>query len=143
MPTPEIPRRLVNTQDLAARVTATTTDTPGTPGSPNTTDTPDTTGPAGAIWKLEEPVRELDSNIISLPAGDGIEAHPGPDNDVMIHVLGGSGTLGTEDGDLALRPGDLLWMPRRSMRRFTAGGSGLIYHTVHVRKPGLLPTLRR
>ncbi|MFB9070221.1 hypothetical protein ACFFX0_03055 [Citricoccus parietis] len=78
-----------------------------------------------------------------MPAGDGIDAHQGPDNDVMIHVLDGSGTLGTAAGDLTLRPGDLLWMPRRSMRRFTAGGSGLIYHTVHVRKPGLLPTLRR
>lgn len=140
MHTPQTPRRLVNTEDLAARAalaareTATSTDA---------TDARLSTAAPGAIWKLEEPVRELDSNIISLPAGDGIDAHQGPDNDVMIHVLDGSGTLGTAEGDLALRPGDLLWMPRRSMRRFTAGGSGLIYHTVHVRKPGLLPTLRR
>ncbi|XKH54249.1 hypothetical protein LG284_04390 [Citricoccus nitrophenolicus] len=140
MPTPQTPRRLVNTRDLsdlaalAARETSTAADA---------TDAKVATGATGAIWKLEEPVRELDSNIISLPAGDGIDAHQGPDNDVMIHVLDGSGTLGTAEGDLALRPGDLLWMPRRSMRRFTAGGSGLIYHTVHVRKPGLLPTLRR
>lgn len=131
MPTPETPRRLVNTQDLSARAALTAREAATA------------TGAAGAIWKLEEPVRELDSNIIALPAGDGIDAHQGPDNDVMIHVLDGSGSLGTAEGDLSLRPGELLWMPRRSMRRFTAGDSGLIYHTVHVRKPGLLPTLRR
>ena len=140
MHTPQTPRRLVNTEDLAARAALAARET-----GPSTDATDATLSPVapGAIWKLEEPVRELDSNIISLPAGDGIDAHQGPDNDVMIHVLDGSGTLGTAEGDLALRPGDLLWMPRRSMRRFTAGGSGLIYHTVHVRKPGLLPTLRR
>ncbi|GAA1120106.1 cupin [Citricoccus alkalitolerans] len=136
MPTPQTPRRLVNTEDLAARAALAARETA------TSTDAADATV-AGAIWKLEDPVRELDSNIISLPAGDGIDAHQGPDNDVMIHVLHGSGTLGTAEGDLALRPGDLLWMPRRSMRRFTAGASGLIYHTVHVRKPGLLPTLRQ
>lgn len=139
MPTPETPRRLVNTHDLVDRAGLTARETTT---AADATGARIATGAAGAIWKLEEPLRELDSNIIALPAGDGIDAHQGPDNDVMIHVLHGSGTLGTAEGDLTLRPGDLLWMPRRSMRRFTADGSGLVYHTVHVRKPGLLPTLR-
>lgn len=119
MPTPH---RLVNTRELI--------------GSP---------GPAapGAAWRLEEPVRDLDSNVIALPAGDGIQTHHGPGLDVLIHVLDGSGTLGTEDGDLPLRPGDLLWMPRGTLRSFTAGADGLVYLTVHPRKPGLQLQPRR
>lgn len=113
---PDAPRRLVNTRDLISGAG---------------------TAAPGAVWKLEEPVRDLDSNVVSLPAGDGIQAHQGPALDVLIHVLDGSGTLGTEDGDLPLRAGDLLWMPRHALRSFTAGADGLIYHTVHQRKPGL------
>lgn len=115
-PGPDAPRRLVNTRELIR--------------------SSDAAAP-GAVWKLEEPVRDLDSNVVSLPSGDGIQAHQGPDLDVLIHVLDGSGTLGTEHGDLPLRAGDLFWMPRRTLRSFTAGADGLIYHTVHQRKPGL------
>lgn len=126
MPTPDlptedptasdVPRRLVNTRELIGSTAL------GTPG---------------AVWKLEEPIRDLDSNVVSLPAGDGIQAHQGPALDVLIHVLEGTGTLGTENGDLPLRAGDLLWMPRHTLRSFTAGADGLIYHTVHQKKPGL------
>lgn len=120
--TPQGPRRLVNTRELIAGA-----------------------GPAtsGAAWRLQEPNRDLDSNIIALPAGDGIEAHRGPELDVLIHILDGSGLLGTADGDLPLSAGDLLWMPRHTLRSFTAGAGGLVYHTVHQRKPGLQLQSRR
>ena len=121
-PRPDAPRRLVNTRDLVDGV--------------------DGSAP-GAVWRLTEPVRDLDSNIIHLAAGDGIEAHPGAGLDVLIHVLHGSGTLGTADGELPVRAGDLLWMPRLSLRSFTAGDHGLVYHTVHQRKPGLQVQTRR
>ncbi|GAB3982696.1 DUF2249 domain-containing protein [Plantactinospora veratri] len=93
---------------------------------------------AGAIWKLPMSERDLDSNIVALPAGGTIDAHAGPDLDVLVVVLAGSGQLGTELDTLDLRPGALVWLPRRSRRRFVAGPDGLRYLTVHQRRRALV-----
>lgn len=92
---------------------------------------------AGPVWKLQVGERDLDSNIIALPPAGTIEAHTGPDLDVLIHVLAGSGQLATELGMVDLVPGALLWLPRRSRREFTAGPDGLRYFTVHQRRQAL------
>jgi uncharacterized protein (DUF2249 family)/quercetin dioxygenase-like cupin family protein len=91
----------------------------------------------GAVWKLQMRERDLDSNIIALPPGATIDAHAGPDVDVLIHVLAGSGQLTTELHTLELRADTLLWLPRRSRRQFTAGTGGLRYLTVHQRRQAL------
>ena len=44
-------------------------------------DAPDT---AGAVWKLAMRQRDLDSNIIRLQPGRGIDSHLGPDLDVLL-----------------------------------------------------------
>lgn len=113
-----LPRILVDTTDLA-------TDT----GQPDVT---------GAVWKLQARNRDLDSNVIALPPGEVIDAHSGPDLDVLIHILAGGGQLTTERGVLDLRPGALLWLPRRSRRQFTAGLEGLRYLTIHQRRQALV-----
>lgn len=113
-----LPRLLADTTDLGAR-----------PEEPDVT---------GAVWKLEARDRDLDSNIIALPPGGGIAAHTGPDLDVLVHVLAGGGQLTTERGVLDLRPGALLWLPRRSRRQFDAGPDGLRYLTVHQRRQSLV-----
>lgn len=92
----------------------------------------------GAVWKLEARTRDLDSNVIALPPGGTIDAHAGPDLDVLIHVVAGSGQLVTELDTIDLSAGVLLWMPRRSQRQFTAGGEGLRYLTVHQRRQSLV-----
>ena len=94
----------------------------------------------GVIWKLQMRERDLDSNIIALAPGATIDAHAGPDVDVLIHVVAGSGQLTTELGTLALSAGSLTWLPRRSRRQFTAGPSGLRYLTVHQRRQALTLT---
>jgi uncharacterized protein (DUF2249 family)/quercetin dioxygenase-like cupin family protein len=94
----------------------------------------------GVIWKLQMRERDLDSNVIALAPGATIDAHAGPDVDVLIHVLAGSGQLCTEVDTLALRPGSLTWLPRRSRRQFTAGPDGLKYLTVHQRRQALTLT---
>ncbi len=95
----------------------------------------------GAVWNLRMQPRDLDANIVTLPAGDGIGAHTGPDLDVLVHVLAGTGHLHTETDPVELRAGLVLWLPRRSRRAFTAGQDGLTYLTVHRRRPpsGLWP----
>ena len=98
---------------------------------------------AGVAWKLDVRERDLDSNVITLAPEGGIDTHTGADVDVLIHVLSGSGQLTTEDGTIELTPGALLWLPRRSRRRFTAGPNGLRYLTVHQKREilPLIPTV--
>jgi uncharacterized protein (DUF2249 family)/quercetin dioxygenase-like cupin family protein len=98
------------------------------------------TGAAAVLWKLQMRERDLDSNIIALAPGASIDAHAGPDVDVLIHVLAGSGQLVTELSTLELRAGTLAWLPRRSRRQFTAGPGGLRYLTVHQRRQALTLT---
>jgi uncharacterized protein (DUF2249 family)/quercetin dioxygenase-like cupin family protein len=99
-------------------------------------------GAARVAWKLQMRERDLDSNVITLAPGAAIAAHDGPDLDVLIYVVSGSGQLATELGALELRPGALVWLPRRSRREFTAGAGGLMYLTVHQRRQALTLTPR-
>lgn len=94
----------------------------------------------GAVWKLQTRERDLDSNIVALAPGETIGAHAGPEIDVLIHVLAGTGQLATELHTLQLRSGTLIWLPRRSRREFTAGPDGLRYLTVHQRRQALAMT---
>lgn len=92
---------------------------------------------SGATWRLAEPTRGLDANLIELPAGDGIGEHDGPGLDVLVHVVGGSGELLRDAEPLPITAGDLVWLPADARRGFCAGPDGLRYLTVHARKPGL------
>jgi quercetin dioxygenase-like cupin family protein len=93
--------------------------------------------PAGAMWRLTEPGRQLDANLVHVPAESHIDSHVEPDLDVLLLVVSGSGTLGTAKGPQPLFEGSLTWLPRGSSRSVTAGQDGLSYLTVHSRRPGL------
>lgn len=98
---------------------------------------------SGSVWQLPPQQRDLDANVIALTPGGEIREHTGPDLDVLIHVLAGAGTLETETGTIDLAPGQIVWLPRRSRRRFTADAeTGLRYFSVHQRKQGLTITAR-
>lgn len=92
---------------------------------------------AGALWKLPMRQRDLDSNVVQIPPGEAIDAHVGADLDVLVLVLHGAGRLGTELGEVDVRAGELLWLPRGSQRSFSAGEDGLRYLTVHQRRQAL------
>lgn len=91
----------------------------------------------GAVWKLESHQRQLDSNVIRLGPNDHIQSHQGPDQDVLLHILSGSGQLDSDAGTTDLAIGSLAWLPRRSRRSILAGADGLSYLSVHTRRPGL------
>ncbi|WP_405218553.1 cupin domain-containing protein [Agrococcus sp. Ld7] len=91
----------------------------------------------GAVWRLAEPTRHLDANVVAVPPHASIDPHVGPDEDVLWHVVAGGGMLATDDGDVELAPGAVVWLPRRSHRSVTAGPEGLRYLSVHRRKSGL------
>lgn len=88
----------------------------------------------GAVWKLEEVARDLDSNLIHLPAGEVIGDFDGPDLDSLVLIMTGSGVLRTDDGEITLEAGQIVWLPRHSRRGYQAGPNGLGYLTVHQRR---------
>jgi quercetin dioxygenase-like cupin family protein len=92
---------------------------------------------AGALWRLQEQRRDLDANLVQLPAGSGVDPHDGPEVDVLLSVVHGTGRLLLETGELELRPGVVVWLPRRSRREIRAGADGLRYLTVHARRAGI------
>lgn len=124
--------RIKITKLTAAALPRVLVDTASLVGADATSDA------TGAVWRLQARRRDLDSNVIALPPGGSIEAHDGPDLDVLVHVLAGAGRLGTEAGEVDLTPGLLLWLPRRSRRWFAAGPDGLRYLTVHQRRQALV-----
>ncbi|MCE3556075.1 cupin domain-containing protein [Pseudonocardia sp. RS11V-5] len=91
----------------------------------------------GVSWRLAEPGRQLDANVLNLAAGHIIETHAEPDLDVLVVVLSGTGCVETDGATLTLTAGELLWLPRGSTRKLAAGAHGLAYLTVHRRRPGL------
>ncbi|WP_406446903.1 hypothetical protein OHB14_50480 [Streptomyces sp. NBC_01613] len=92
---------------------------------------------SGALWKLAETGRQLDANLVHLPAGQGVHAHTEPELDVLLLVIAGAGALGTPEGSEALARGSLVWLPRGSTRSITAHSEGLSFLTVHRRRPGM------
>ncbi|MFE2291328.1 hypothetical protein [Streptomyces sp. NPDC059452] len=112
----------------------------------------------GALWHLAEQGRELDANLVRLPAGAEVGEHQEDVLDVLLVVLAGGGRIrtggggggpdtGGEDGSgdgggdggggLELGPSTVVWLPRTSRRSLVAGPDGLTYLTVHRRRPGL------
>lgn len=91
----------------------------------------------GAIWRLEPTARQLDANVIRLRSDGQIEEHLGPDLDVLLHVLAGSGQIVTATDPIHVQEGAVVWLPRRSQRAILAGPDGLTYLSVHPRRPGL------
>jgi quercetin dioxygenase-like cupin family protein len=116
-PTPaDLPRALCNVQALAADIPAAQT---------------------GAIWRLQEPGRQLDANLVHLSPSRRVDTHAEPDLDVLLLVIAGDGTLSTQVGHQPLVPGALIWLPHGSSRSLAAGDHGLAYVTVHRRRSGL------
>jgi quercetin dioxygenase-like cupin family protein len=93
---------------------------------------------ASAIaWRLQEPSRQLDANLVHLAAHERIDTHTETDLDVLAVIVAGGGTLHTDEGDQPLYPGALAWLPHGAARSLAASASGLAYLTVHSRRPGL------
>ncbi|MDH6117655.1 hypothetical protein [Kitasatospora sp. GAS204B] len=91
----------------------------------------------GALWRLAEPGRQLDANLIRLPADAVVDEHQENDLDVLLLVVAGGGTLLDGARALPLEVGGLVWLPCAARRGLRAGPGGLVYLTVHRRRPGL------
>lgn len=92
---------------------------------------------AGALWRLAEPGRQLDANVVRLPPARRVDPHTEPDLDVLLLVVAGDGTLLSAEGTQPLGAGSLAWLPHGSTRGLVAGAAGMSYLTVHRRRPGM------
>lgn len=95
--------------------------------------------PAGELWRLSAPGRELDAGITHLPPGQRVNTHAEEDPDVLLLILAGDATVPTTEGPQQLAEGMLLWLPRGSAADLTAGENGLSCLKVH-RSPSGTPT---
>ncbi|MFF1544335.1 cupin domain-containing protein [Streptomyces sp. NPDC058291] len=93
--------------------------------------------PGGALWRLTEPGRQLDANLVRIPPHERIAPHVEPDLDVLVLVVSGDGALDVEPAPQPLRQGSLVWLPHGTGRSVAAGDKGLSYLTVHRRRPGM------
>ncbi|MER5460926.1 hypothetical protein ABT010_09590 [Streptomyces sp. NPDC002668] len=92
----------------------------------------------GALWRLSEEGRQLDANVIRMLPGARVADHVEPDLDVLLCVLSGGGRLETDAGGRQeLAAGYVVWLPRGVHRALFADEEGLVYVTVHGRRPGL------
>ena len=88
--------------------------------------------------KLAESDRQLDANVVHLPSGRRVDPHAESALDVLLVVVSGSGKLEAGDGQtLDLAEGLVMWLPHGSRRSLSAGEDGLLYMTVHRRRPGM------
>ncbi|MFI1397017.1 cupin domain-containing protein [Streptomyces sp. NPDC020681] len=94
----------------------------------------------GAVWRLSQADRQMDSNLIRLRPGHRVDGHVEPELDVLLCVLAGSGGLVTDGERQELAAGCVAWLPRGTHRALYAGEDGLVYVTAHRRRPGLTIT---
>jgi quercetin dioxygenase-like cupin family protein len=86
----------------------------------------------GALWSLRGD-RELEANLVHIPAGQGIADNIGS-VDVVVVGVAGEGTANIGVVPYELRAGLLVFVPSGSTRSFRAGSSGLTYFTIHRRR---------
>jgi quercetin dioxygenase-like cupin family protein len=99
----------------------------------------------GALWKLAEPGRQLDANLIRLPPHVTVAPHSEHDVDVLLLAVAGSGTVHAGPGEseqsdaapIVLTAHTLTWLPRGTRRSISAGPEGLAYLTVHRARTGM------
>ncbi|MEU4348064.1 hypothetical protein [Streptomyces sp. NPDC023838] len=94
-------------------------------------------GQGGALWRLAERGRQLDANLVRLSAGAAVAEHVESELDVLLVVVDGDGLLDNGVERRALEPGAVAWLPRTARRGLLAGPNGLVYLSVHQRRPGL------
>jgi mannose-6-phosphate isomerase-like protein (cupin superfamily) len=99
-------------------------------------DRVDRSGGAGAVWSLPHG-GDLDANLVRLGPGEAIGAHVNSEVDVLVVVVGGSGTVDIDGAIDDLRPSVVVLVPKGASRSITAGDGELVYLSAHRARGGL------
>lgn len=91
----------------------------------------------GSVWHLphaDDPLGQLDANLVRLGSLGGVDDHVVDDVDVLIVVREGAGRVEVAGEVHGVHPSSILLVPRGVRRSVAAGPSGLAYLTVHLRR---------
>jgi quercetin dioxygenase-like cupin family protein len=90
----------------------------------------ETVGSSGAVWSLPHG-GDLDANLVSFDAKQGVDEHVNDDVDVLMVVLSGGGELRIGSVVSSLGPNHVALIPKGFARSITAGSAGISYMSVH------------
>lgn len=93
------------------------------------------------VW--QPGTEELHMNVLVLRAGEQIDKHINQVLDVIVTCLRGSGTITIDQEQIEVESGSIVLIRQGSERLIQAGADGLIYTTVHRKRGGLMPTMKR
>ncbi len=85
---------------------------------------------------------DLNVNLISCLAGQGIGSHVNEEVDVLLVGIDGEGSVAIDDDWHALSPGRVVIVPKGARRATRCDGDHFAYLTCHRRGVGLRPVLR-
>lgn len=94
--------------------------------------------PAGVGWHLAG-AADLNANLVSFQAGQGVAAHVNDEVDVLIVGIVGEGEVRVDDVGYPLRPAVAVLIPRGARRETRAVSERFAYLTVHRSRVPLLP----
>jgi mannose-6-phosphate isomerase-like protein (cupin superfamily) len=86
----------------------------------------------GPLWGMAS--TDLNATLLSWTPGHEVSEHVNGELDVLVIVLGGSGSAVIDGESHDLAAGNALLIPRGTRRRITAGDAGLRYLSVHRRR---------
>jgi quercetin dioxygenase-like cupin family protein len=93
-------------------------------------------GPGPAWTKTSA---DLNVNLISFAAGQGVPAHVNAEVDVLLVAVRGEGLLEVDGVSRPFRAGDLCLVPKGATRAVRCEVGSLAYLTCHRRRGGLWP----
>lgn len=86
---------------------------------------------------------DLNVNLISCLAGQGVGSHVNDEVDVLLVGIDGEGSVAIDDDWHALPPGRVVIVPKGTRRATRCDGDHFAYLTCHRRRSGLWPTPRQ
>lgn len=84
---------------------------------------------------------ELNLNLISCTAGQGVGRHVNTEVEVLIVGIDGAGSVELNSVWYALGPGQVVIVPKDAERATRCDGEHFAYLTCHRSRPGLWPSL--
>jgi quercetin dioxygenase-like cupin family protein len=89
----------------------------------------------GPVWGAES--QDLNATLLVWGAGEGPPEHVNDERDVLVFVVEGSATITVDGEERRLEVGEATIIDKRTRRRLIAGGHGVRYLSVHLRRPPL------
>jgi uncharacterized cupin superfamily protein len=80
---------------------------------------------------------DLNATVVTWRSDRGTPDHVNDERDVLVVLIEGSATIRIDDVQHAVRAPAAVIIPKRSLRRITAGDDGVRYLSAHVVRPPL------